>query len=52
MKSLHPTARRHEGLSRPVRGAWIEMYRGDLVCWLAASRPVRGAWIEMAMDTS
>ena len=34
--------------SRPVWGAWIEMYRGGW-CYLARgkSRPVWGAWIEI-----
>ena len=35
-------------LSRPARGAWIEILRRELVAGIdAASRPARGAWIEI-----
>ena len=37
--------------SLPVRGAWIEIYAGDIQEAEDASLPVRGAWIEIdAMD--
>ena len=34
-------------VSRPVRGAWIEIAPTAAAAAAAASRPVRGAWIEM-----
>ena len=35
-------------MSRPARGAWIEMQRvRDAPAGAAVSRPARGAWIEM-----
>ena len=33
--------------SLPVRGAWIEIYAGDIQEAEDASLPVRGAWIEI-----
>ena len=41
------------GMSRPVRGAWIETPRqASLEYGAARSRPVRGAWIETSADGS
>ena len=39
-------------VSRPVRGAWIEItLQTRRTATAAASRPVRGAWIEMVNPT-
>ena len=34
-------------MSRPVRGAWIEIYQPSISVSVIMSRPVRGAWIEI-----
>ena len=34
-------------LSRPTRGAWIEIILSFVVGGAASSRPTRGAWIEI-----
>ena len=35
-------------LSRPVRGAWVEIKRGtEIIIPMRVSRPVRGAWVEI-----
>ena len=36
-------------LSRPARGAWIEIMRSANISQKSASRPARGAWIEMSL---
>ena len=33
--------------SLPMRGAWIEIYRFELIHERAESLPIRGAWIEI-----
>ena len=39
--------------SRPVWGAWIEIYLDQIVQYLAnMSRPVWGAWIEIFIQSS
>ena len=38
-------------MSRPVRGAWIEIHYGCYVPYILRSRPVRGAWIEITRKT-
>ena len=35
-------------LSRPARGAWIEIYSAQSTSQVLTSRPARGAWIEMS----
>ena len=39
-------------LSRPVRGAWIEISLNSRVIREYMSRPVRGAWIEMLVTNA
>ena len=34
-------------MSRPARGAWIEILAGAQIAESYKSRPARGAWIEM-----
>ena len=34
-------------MSRPSRGAWIEIFPLKPLYYLSPSRPSRGAWIEM-----
>ena len=36
-------------MSRPIRGAWIEMIRSVIDTPKEPSRPIRGAWIEIGM---
>ena len=38
---------RDEGLSLPIRGAWIEICICQNVNFLMQSLPIRGAWIEI-----
>ena len=38
-----------EYMSRPARGAWIEICRSIPWLWRIASRPARGAWIEIRL---
>ena len=49
LKYSKPEEPAAEGVSLPVRGAWIEILRmaGDVE--YVKSLPVRGAWIEMAL---
>ena len=35
-------------LSRPARGAWVEIYRAQVIDPDAPSRPARGAWVEIS----
>ena len=39
-------------MSRPARGAWIEILRGSDGAGTARSRPARGAWIEMTSGSA
>ena len=48
MKYSKPEEPAAEGVSLPVRGAWIEMAAVNLARRWLPSLPVRGAWIEMA----
>ena len=33
--------------SRPARGAWVEITKGELTEGTFLSRPARGAWVEI-----
>ena len=37
-------------MSRPARGAWIEIRQQWFVGSVAMSRPARGAWIEIGLE--
>ena len=39
-------------LSRPARGAWVEIYIIRYEMELKLSRPARGAWVEMIKNVS
>ena len=39
-------------LSRPARGAWVEMYQHTEHNSAEESRPARGAWVEMMKNVS
>ena len=45
--SLMPCASAAWTLSRPARGAWVEIRMTSAYRWSALSRPARGAWVEM-----
>ena len=47
MKSRALCMRRVQKMSRPTRGAWIEIESEDEYFKIAKSRPTRGAWIEI-----
>ena len=36
-------------LSRPIRGAWIEIEYRNYTKMINESRPIRGAWIEIVL---
>ena len=38
-----------EGLSLPVRGAWVEIYLLHCADGYKLSLPVRGAWVEIVL---
>ena len=37
------------GMSRPARGAWVEISLSCPLVLLLVSRPARGAWVEMLL---
>ncbi len=37
-------------MSRPARGAWVEILVGEFFTSMITSRPARGAWVEMNPD--
>ena len=38
-------------MSRPRKGAWIEIYRAEIPALVKAGRPRKGAWIEIFAKT-
>ena len=52
MKWKMPKSAKRNGMSLPVRGAWIEIPRRRCHTARRESLPVRGAWIEMQRSMS
>ena len=52
LKCENPDFGRADGESLPIRGAWIEINRGDLRDHGDQSLPIRGAWIEIVSCTA
>ena len=50
MKSMRGVHCKAQDLSRPTRGAWIEMSASHARMRASMSRPTRGAWIEIALS--